>query len=62
LVQACALVQCSVDRSIALERVTIGVLVCEKGGGPSLLYFKGGTLQRSPAFDKKEEREGDLLP
>jgi hypothetical protein len=37
LVQAYALAQCSVDRSIALGRVTTGVLVCSKRVGHSLL-------------------------
>jgi hypothetical protein len=48
LVQAGALVQCNGDCSIAVERVTAGVLVCScapllKGGSPVLLYFKGRT-------------------
>jgi hypothetical protein len=30
LVQACVLVQCNVDHSIVLERVTTGVLVCRR--------------------------------
>jgi hypothetical protein len=36
MVHACALVQCSVDRNIALERVTTSVFVSRKRG-PSLL-------------------------
>jgi hypothetical protein len=45
LVQACALVQCSADRSIALRRVTASVLVRVRGARDSLLYFKGRSLQ-----------------
>jgi hypothetical protein len=33
LVQVCALVQCSANRSIAMERVTSGVLVCRLKDG-----------------------------
>jgi hypothetical protein len=29
------------------------VCSCMRRGGPSLLYFKGGTLQRRPAFDER---------
>jgi hypothetical protein len=45
LVQAGGLVQCSAYRSIAVERVTAGVLVCVRGKRDSLLYFKERSLQ-----------------
>jgi hypothetical protein len=45
LVHARAIVQCSVDRCIAMEHVTTCVLVFLRRMGPSLLYLKGRTLQ-----------------
>jgi hypothetical protein len=42
LVHACALVQCSVDRSISMERVTTGVFVFGKEGVLSFYSSRAG--------------------
>lgn len=61
MVQVRALVQCSADRGIALWRVTTGVLMCEEGRGPILLYLKARKLQKEVCFLLERERER-LIP